>query len=316
MRARPAARPARSALHAPWALACAALAALALAGPAAAAPDAQQWAQEPRTVVAWPSADGFVVRSERDSAAGSDLLTAAYDSATARLDVGFNATRPGPAGVASSLTVLAVWEFRDQDGDGRYGLGEPVVRRVEVPGTPATASTQARPGGVWRATALHTLAPGVLEVQLEARPAPAGSLDPTRLDLRVALQGVRAGNGTHLAIEAVLESNVQHEALSADLVRLRDGNHTLATGWDPSTSGHVMEGTDPLRVTLVRSAAADDRVAYDGAVTAAWAPQPAQRSLPFAVPTGSLPIYLGAAFVTLAALAIPAWRRLRGLGPT
>lgn len=283
------------------------------------------WAQEPRHVAAWPDGSGFHIESTRDSELGKDALVAAYDAAAAELTISLDAQRPEDGRLASALTVLAVSAFRDEDGDGRQDLGEPVVRRIEVPGTPATSGVQGLPDGGWRAFAVHQLpAPaftegnasswprpeqGRLEVHVEARPAASDGGTPASFALRMVLDGVQAGNGTHLAIEALMDATQAHDAVNADLARLRDGEYVLATRWDGG-EGEVVEGSDPLQVTFVRSMPAAQTAAYEADVDARW--QPASTGFLEEVGArGSLPLYLGAAVVTLAALAVPGWRRLR-----
>jgi hypothetical protein len=281
------------------------------------------WAAEPRHVAAWPDGSGFLVQSTRDSDLGKDALVAAYDAEAAQLTISLDAQRPEDGRLASALTVLAVSEFRDEDGDGRQDLGEPVVRRIEVPGTPATSGVQGLADGGWRAFAVHQLpaatptapagspaaGPGRLEVHVDARPAASDGTTPATFGLRMVLDGVQAGNGTHLAIEASVDAMQAHDAVNADLARQRDGEYVLATRWDGG-EGDVVEGSDPLHVTFVRSMPAAATTAYEAEVDARW--QPASAGFLEEVGArGSLPLYVGAAFVTLAALAVPAWRRLR-----
>jgi hypothetical protein len=281
-------------------------------------PSGDEWSAEERTVTAWPDGGGFVVRSSRDSPTASDELAADYDASTARLSVSLQASDPTQTSLASTFTILAITEFTDSDGDGRQGLGEEAVRRVEVPGTPAVSSVEALPDGGWRATSIHTLPPppaaltqtatSRLEVVLEARPQPLAGKDPTRFDLQLRVIDGWARNGTHLAVETGLDSRAAPDAVSADLLRLRDGGHSLATTWQDGR-GTVVEGEDPRSVTFVRSQPAGLVVSFPAALSAEWTPSRASDGL--TVPGGNVALYLGAAIVAAAAFAYPAWRRLR-----
>lgn len=292
---------------------------LAPAAAAAALPSGDEWSAERRTVTAWPDGGGFVVRSSRDSSTASDELSADYDAQSARLTILLQASDPRQTVLATTLAIHAISEFDDRDGDGRQGLGEAVARRVEVPGTPAVSSVEALPGGGFRATSVHTLpgppvslqqatATARLEVVLEARPQPLGGKDPTRFDLDLRVIDGWARNGTHLAIEAALDSPAAPDAVSADLVRLRDGGHSLATAWQDGR-GNVVRGDDARSVTFVRSQPASHVVSFPAALSVSWSPARAGDGLH--MPGGNAALYLGAAVVAAAAFAYPAWRRLR-----
>lgn len=296
------------------------LIALALLAPAAlatAAPSGDEWSEERRTVTAWPDGGGFVVRSSRDSADATDEFAVDYDARAARLDITLQAQDPKETVLASTLAIHAITEFTDSDGDGRHGLGEPLVRRVEVPGTPAVSSVEALADGGWRATSVHTLPPpqvdlsgtSRLEVVLEARPQPSGGKDPTRLDLSLRVLDGWARNGTHLAVEAALSSPASSpDKVTPDLVRLRDGGHALATTWQDG-GGTVVAGEDERSVTFVRAQPASHLVSFPAALSASW--DPARASDGIHVPGGNVALYLGAAVLAAAAFALPAWRRLR-----
>lgn len=306
----------------PFAVLLLPLLALAVLAPYAMAnglPSGDDWNTERRTVTAWPDGGGFVLRSSRDSATASDELSAVYDARSARLTVSLQASDPKQTVLATTLAIHSITEFNDSDGDGRQGLAEDAVRRVEVPGTPAVSSVQALPDGGWRVTSTHTLprpttslqqAAGTsrLEVVLEARPHPLGGKDPTRLDLDLRVLDGWARNGTHLAVEADLDSPAAPDAVSADLVRLRDGGHSLATTWQDGR-GNVVKGDDARSVTFVRSQPAGQMVSFPAALSADWTPSRAGGGLHVA--GGNAGLYLGAAAVAAAAFAYPAWRRLR-----
>lgn len=304
--------------HAPI-RALAALALLLTLGtmPACAAASSQDWTSDDRTVTAWPQGGGFTVRSTRDSGAGSDEIDAAYDAQAASLRVALQATSPDTASMAVSLSLRAVSEFRDTDGDGRLGPGEEVVRRVAIPGTPAVASLEATPDGGWRATSTHslpatadggapTLAQPRLEVTVEARGQDTAGMDPTQLSVDLRLLDGWALNGTHLALEADYATDQPPESVSADTARVREHSLSLDTAWQDG-QGTVVEGSDPRTVSFVRAQPAGHVVAFPLAVAAAWHPS----SLGGHAPSGSVLLYVGAAVLASAAIAYPAWRRLR-----
>ena len=309
-------RPARIRLLLPLAL-IVGLTALALAPTGnAAEPAPDDWADEPRQVSAWPAGGGFAVRSVRDSALADDLLQADYDAAAAQLTVRLSGSEPGPADLDAVLGLRAVTEFRDLDGDGRLGPGDEVVRRVAIPGTPAIGHVEPLPQGGWRASAVHTLpaastglaaGPARLELVLDARAAPEDGKSPTRLDLAVRVLDGWARNGTHLALETSVASDPAPLALGADAVRLGSGGLSLAAAWQDGR-GTVTEASGQSAASFVRSQPAGPDVTFPATVSAAW--RPAADASGGAV--GSPGFYVGAAIVGMAALAVPAWKRLHG----
>lgn len=302
----------------PWRAWPALSAVVLLAVAAVAAPTGDQWGDEPRAVAAWPDGGGFAVRSTRDTSLATDEIAAAYDAGAALLTVTLRSVDPSEATVSMALALQAVTEFHDADGDGRYSLGEPVVRRVEVPGTPATTALQALPGGGWRATSTHSLPapPGALaagtatsrlEVELVARPEADGGLEPTRLDLDVRLLDGWARNGTHLALEAALGSTAAAAGADADAARMRDGEHALTAAWQDGR-GALLEGNDDRSMTFVRAQPAGHVVSFPAALSASWEPA---RDGGLRGPGGDALLYAGAAVVAAAAFLLPAWRRMR-----
>lgn len=278
----------------------------------------REWSTEPRSVTAWPDGGGFAVRSTRDSGVASDEIAADYDARSAALALTLRSVDPDEATVALTFALVAVTEFQDTDGDGRYTLGEPVVRRVEVPGTPATTALHPLPDGGWVATSTHGLPPPPgtvptgaatprLEVSLEARHAPDGGREPTRFDVDVRLLDGWARNGTHLAIETTLRSADAPDDLHADSARLREGSHALALAWQDGR-GSVVEDDDGRSVTFVRAQPAGHVVGFPSALSASWAPANLEA---VGDPGGSAPLYIGAAVLAAAAFILPAWRRLR-----
>lgn len=294
------------------ALAAALLAAL----PAAAATPDEDWNSDERNVTAWPTGGGFTLRSTRDSAEGQDEIIADYDAQAATLRVALQATAPAEATLGLRLGLRAVVEFVDADGDGTLGPGEEVVRRVPLPGTPAVADVEAVPGGGWRATSTHTLpasadaATGLttsrLEVVVEASRGEAAGTEPTQLSVALRLLDGWARNGTHLALETEYMADDVPASVSADAARIRDEGLSLDTSWQDG-QGTVSEGGDPRTVSFVRAQPAGHNVAFPLAVTAGWHPTTSGLS----PPGGNVLLYVGAALVATAAIAYPAWRRLR-----
>ncbi len=293
-----------------------ALALLAVAPLALASDEGERdarWSEEPRTVAAWPTGSGFALRSERASGLADDEMSATYDAQAARLDVGLSASAPEDAEAGLALVLHGVTEYRDLDGDGRLGPADEVVRRVAVAGTPAVGSAEGLPGGGWRATSVHTLSPANLaagptrlEVAVEARPDATDGRAPTRLDVAVRLLDGWARNGTHLALEAGLDSDSVPAGVGADSARVGDGPLDLALAWQDGR-GTVTEAVAPRTATFVRSQPAGNDVTFPAAVSAAWRPT----AEPGGGAAGSVAFYLGAAAVAAAAVAVPAWRRLR-----
>lgn len=296
--------------------------ALAVVGPAALASaedgdaEGQAWGDEPRNVAAWPEGGGFAVRSMRESSLGQDEIDATYDSATAELSVTLDVQEPQDSDVVAVLGLGALTEFRDVDGDGRLGPADEVVRRVPIAGTPAVGAIEALADGGWRATSTHSLptatsSSGIatprLEFVVEVRSAVDDGKQPTRLDVSARVLDGWTRNGTHLALETTLDGDEAPRDVGADAASVDEDGLELALTWQDGR-GTAVEGSDPASVDFVRSQPASHLVEFPVVMSASWHPVTDAKH----APGGNVLLYVGAALVAVAALALPAWRRLHG----
>lgn len=92
-----------------------------------------EWRQEERDLTFTRVAEGFLAKSSRESDLGNDELDISFilDDGTLRMD--YVSKEPGNETVlVMKYTVLSLVEFRDGDGNGRYGFGDEVVQRIHL----------------------------------------------------------------------------------------------------------------------------------------------------------------------------------------
>jgi hypothetical protein len=300
---------------------------------AAAAPvEDQAWRLERREVTASALPDAVVLTSRRDSGLGEDDLVATLDAASARLDVRLASTRPDTASAGLVLTWRWLVEYRDADGDGRYGLADPAVQRVAIAPLPHSAvatplldgqsatATYSLPGNGTEPVALPGTG-GTLRITVALAPSPttvAGeAIDPTQAFVSTEVRGFpyREGN-TLLALVG--------DAASGGPVRAQDGGVARTSGplavenlWQPSAR---TDGADrPATTTAatdsggsadwVQSWPRGQQVSQSGSVSV-------QRWADVAAALGELAgdwrfFTLGVAAVAVA-FGVPSWRRSRG----
>jgi hypothetical protein len=180
-----------------------ALACLPLA--AAAPAEDQAWRLDRREVSASALPDSAVLTSRRDSGLGEDELTATLDGAAARLDVRLAATEPDAAAAGVTLSWRWLVEYRDADGDGRYGLDDPAVQRIAIPSLRHSVVVAPIVAGGQSAVATYALPSnstqpfpipgtgGSLRITVALLPAPASvggePVDPTQAAVSAEVRG-------------------------------------------------------------------------------------------------------------------------------
>lgn len=311
----------------------------ALAASAAAAPDTA-WEQESRVLDVRGSPTGFTFTSRRDSDLGNDALTGGFDATTARFATTLDVTRPEEASLRLEVTWSALVEYRDADGDGRYGLADPALRTIALRDLPQQTVVAPRLGGGSDATTTYTLpqngsdpdpilggpvpaAPGTLRLAFTLVPqqgSVAGmALAPTQVRFAVAVTDFPfQAADTRLAVISELATDAQRlEALPAG-VQARQGNHSWEWAWASmaqvdgaqAPTGWSMVASDPQRATAVTSLPRGETVEQGGALSAHKA-SAALAPLLRLLPPGDWRFYtVGLAGVVLA-LGIPSVRLLR-----
>lgn len=302
---------------------------------AAAAPvEDQAWRLDRREVTASALPDAAVLTSRRASGLGEDELTARLDAGSARLDVAMAAQAPDAAQASLTLTWRWLVEYRDADGDGRYGLADPAVQRIDVPSLPHSIVVAPLVSGGQSATATYSLprnatsepvpipgAGGSLRITAALVPAPgvvAGqAVDPTQAFVSASVRGFPyADRDTALALVG--------EAFSQGPVAAKDGGVTRTSGpleveaaWKPIARLDGADAPAPTAATTQGGGAADvvqswprgDDVSHEGTVTV-------QRWSDVAAALGELAgdwrFYAAGLAAVGVAFGVPSWRRARG----
>jgi hypothetical protein len=133
----------------------------------AATPTPATWTGAQRHVAFASDEQGFHFTSVRAEAPDAEVLSGAFVLDDASYEWAYAPNRSVAPG-ACRVVFTALLEVRDRDGDARYGPGDQLVQRIQLPGT-KNASLQLLPGG-----------PGGRFVQASypfSRPGP-GPLDP------------------------------------------------------------------------------------------------------------------------------------------
>lgn len=323
----------------PAAFALAAVAALvALAPAAAAAAEDAPWRLEVRDIAVASTATGFTYSSDRESPLGDDLLSGAFQADPPRLEARLTARDPDAADGLLRVEWRELVEYRDADGDGRFGLADPVTQRIALAGLPASTVVTPVLGGQ-TATVTYTLpanesgsgplpVPGErgtlrLTFTLVASPANiAGhALDPTDLGLGADVRGFAyVAADTSLALVSDVATplpRLDHEADGVG-VSLAAGALTFRLAWDDAVADGVAQPAPVTatslgaeRVQLVQSwPRGEDAVGQRGTLAAQrWSDVGAVLE---SLPPGDWRFYaLGLAAVAVG-LGVPSLRRLRG----
>lgn len=308
----------------------AALALLLVAPGAAAVTEDVAWRGERRSTAMAATGPGFSYTSTRDSDLGSDTLSGAFDAAAARLDARLSAREPEAAEATLTMTWSSLAEYRDADGDGAFGLADPLVQRVAIPGLPAGTVVTPLLAGGHAATVTYTLPAnesGLLQergrlrltftlVPDEVALAGGARASPADLGLAAEVEGFPfRARDTRLALVSDVAAT-QALGPAAGGVGLTLGALTFRAAWlgtasvdgvpVPAPATSVSDRAD--QASLVQSWPQGSRVEQRGAVMA-------QRwdagALLEALPPGDWRFYaLGVAAVAVA-LGVPSWRRLR-----
>jgi hypothetical protein len=228
-------------------LALTGLAALPLA--AAAPAEDHAWRLDRREVTAAALPDSAILTSRRDSALGQDELTATLDGARARLEVRMDAEQPDAASAGLTLDWRWLVEYRDADGDGRYGLADAEVQRVAVASLPHSVVAAPLVSGGQSATATYALprnatdpvplpgAGGSLVLTVALVPAPTTlsgqAVDPTEAFVSAEVRGFPyAAGDTRLALVGGASSDGPVRAEAGGVGR-SSGPLAVAAAWLP-----------------------------------------------------------------------------------
>ncbi|HLE47601.1 MAG TPA: hypothetical protein VI818_04825, partial [Candidatus Thermoplasmatota archaeon] len=253
---------------------------------------------------------------------------------------GLNASR-----ATTTVETRGLHEFRDRDGDGRFGPGDESRRRYDL-GAVAGATLQVlgRVDGGYDAVAIYPVnasarsdlpvgkappLPGQLRlsfVVLEAAALVEGQwIPPTRVVLNAAVLNFPfVENDTRLAIEIRIEG-MPASVRIADGFAARHGHATSDYQWAPCAA---LEGSPfPNQLLVVDDGGpgegagatalfgypASDEVRQEFAASGAWsAPASLTPPLPLAPILGDLALFLSAALGSVLLVAATSWRRFRG----
>ena len=192
----------------------------------------------------------FTVRSVGE---GNDTVTASFHRAVHRLDV---IHEVDGSSRWIGIEAVAVVEFQDNDGDGRYSLGDPLVERLALASLSAPfvrGEDQGR--NLSMEVRYHLRWPsGPLVLSLDADPS-------GRLTWNASVEdfSFQTGNRTHLALEMRIHGNA---SAHADRLVARADDHALTWSWamDNRTRATVQPyGADPPQVLVVLSQTASAR---------------------------------------------------------
>jgi hypothetical protein len=328
--------------------ACLAAAVLLAAIPLVAAqpPDAQEdaaWRNDPRDLSFASDTAGFRFHSARQSGLGRDSLDGSFDAASALLTLAFTAEAPGN-GTLSGLDVAwpSLVEFRDQDGDGAYGLADQEIQRIHVAGLPSTVvSAPLVPAGR-QATVTYALPAnasqpgslplgdqvsgpqGTMRLGFSIVPRPAlvdgAALDPLQLGMKVEVQDfpfkqkdtllaleVRASTATPGGVQASLpDLVVRHGELRIRLFWAADAQADGAPAAAPATAVTRQPGNATVVLALPRS----HRVAETGSFAVQRFPAPVEQALRIR-PPGDWGMYAAGLATVGLLFGAPSLRRLR-----
>lgn len=313
----------------------AALALALLAPSAAAATEDVAWRLDQRLVSMSAVPGGFTFLSSRDSALGDDVLSGSFDQQAGRLDVRMATREPDRSEAVLSLSWTTLVEYRDADGDGRLGLADPVLQRIELARLPSTTSVAPILGGQ-SATATYTLpangTDGPLPVPSERgslrlaftlvttpTTVAGASLVPAQLGLSAEVRSFpyQAGD-SRLALVSHVATSAPRLDHDVGGVAVTQGNLTFRLAWaevatadgvaQPAPSTGTSEQAD--RATLVQSWPRGEQVEQDGGMTAQrWTDGAA--ALVDALPPGDWRFYTLGVAVVAVGLGVPSLRRLR-----
>lgn len=300
---------------------------------AAAAPvEDQAWRLDRREVTASTRPGSIVLTSHRDSSLGQDDLVATLDADAARLDVRLTSTRPDTASAGLALAWRWLVEYRDADGDGRYGLADPAVQRIAIASLPhnvvatplldgqSATATYSLPGNGTEPVSLPGTG-GTLLLTVALAPAPTTvsgePIDPTQAFVSAEVRGFPFSEGnTLLALVSDAASDGPVQAQDGGVART-SGPLAVEGAWQPST--HSDGAEKPAKTTaatdgggsadVVQSWPRGSQVSQSGSVSV-------QRWSDVAAALGELAgdwrfFTLGVAAVAVA-FGVPSWRRSRG----
>lgn len=299
---------------------------------AAAAPaEDQAWRLDRREVSASALPDSIVLTSRRDSGLGHDEMTATLDAAAARLDVRLSATEPDPASAGLRTTWAWLVEYRDADGDGRYGLADPAVQRIAVPALQHSVVVTPLVTGGQSATATYTIpgnatepfpipgTGGSLRITVALVPAPSTlsgvEVDPTQAFVSTEVRSFPyKEEGTLLALVGQAASDGPVLAKNGGVERT-SGPLAVESAWQPVAHA---DGADRPATTTAAAAGGDadvvqswprgEQVSQAGTVSV-------QRWADVAAALGELAgdwrFYAAGVAAVGLAFGVPSWRRAR-----
>lgn len=307
--------------------------------PAAGAEGDTAWAREGRQLEVDSSDLGFSFTSKRASALGQDTMTGVFDTPTATLALALRTEEPEAASVRLDATWQRVVEFRDLDGDGRYGLADETVQELDLVDLESRTTTSTLLAGGHVATAQYHLphnesgsspVVGGLPVQGGTLRLSFG-LRPYATDVRgLVLDATAIGLGlevdrfpflvddSRLAVVVALASDAPQGVVGPTSLVAQAGNLSWSAAWRDRAAANGAEtgigwsslSSDSTHAAAVLSLPRGDTVSHDGSMAASRESFDFPEDLALS-PPGDWRFYAAGLAAVALVMGIPSWRRLR-----
>lgn len=213
------------------------------------------WSREDRQVSASWTPRTFALESTRDSEDAQDTIQVAFDRDDGVLRYTLDADRPDNVSLDYHLRVHGLIEFEDLDGDGRYGLGDPVLKTFPVAEmSPEPVRVESLDGGRKEATASYRLPDHVQSrFQVEVLMTPgrdvgAGALlDPTHVRLTLGVEDFPFEEDRATRLAADVRWDARLDRIDAGVADEQD-RFLFRHRWDPAA---IVAGTSiPVNTTV------------------------------------------------------------------
>lgn len=164
------------------------------------------WEQEGRSLEWRLGYTDALLTSKRDTALAQDRWDLAIDARTGTLRLNATGVRPdGNTSTQLAVRVRSLIEYQDGDGDGRFGLGDPVVQQILLSDGNGWVESVRRPDGQVEPHLHYWLKGARLDILFHPTSngtvTGGGSPTATAFEIRVGSFPYLSDNQTHLAVE-------------------------------------------------------------------------------------------------------------------